>query len=376
MSGEDEGFTPPEYSEEQEPQDKSDENLGGLGNKEVQKEPLWREKVLEGVSQKDQEAIHRMRLFFEEKETPQTWYYSGASADISPTLIAPSDTVHWWVDPSYDASSHLHLVTHAGERLEGDISSPYKTLGDSVQEAVPWEQAWQDGRQTLNIDGRTTIEMVGGKTQEKGTAPEKIDVIYTNPFSTFPGPDALINLKMGGYYVAVTVDERPPNLDLRQLEYTFEEGGLRKVSLQDLGFRHIRTEEVANWSFPAVGRIRGTTTGGQLKFNVYEKEREFTPEEEDILRLDSVGFWIDTTHNGLIGIGLVNAPPEARKMGEEEYRSAVRMYFDVMNSLKGDSLDTANSVSDHIREVMARSGSSEHETALRIFNEEQEAARA
>lgn len=371
MSGETEGFVPPEYFEGEEGTNgDSIKKSGETSVGKEQSEPLWREKVLEGMSQEDQEAIRRMRSFFEEKGPAQRWYYSGAGGDISPTLIAPSDTEHWWVDPSYEASTRLYLVTHQNINLENDITNPYRTLGAPIEEAVPWEQAWQSGRQTLSIDNRTTIKMVGGVTQDKETAPEGIDVIYTNPLSTFPGPDVFINLREGGYYVSVTLEDSNPKLDIHLLEYTSDNGESKRINLQDLGFRHIRTEEVTNWDFPAVGRIRGTTTGKKLRFNIYEKTREFTLEEKDILRLDSTAWEISGTYDNLIGIGLVSADPEFRRLYEEEFRGAVRRYFERINNLKGDSQDIADSVGAYVEDLIKGGEDSPEQAKIRRIYEE------
>ena len=371
MDGETDGFVPPEFSEGQEQPDSSRENLGGVGGEEAQKGPLWREKVLEGMSQEDQEAVRRMRSFFEENGPGQKWYYSGAGGDISPTLIAPSDTEHWWVDPRYDASSRFYIVTGVNGGLVEDISNPYKTLGALVKEAVPWDQAWQRGRQTLVVDDRTTIEMVGGGTQEKETAPEDIDVIYTNPISTFPGPEALINLKAGGYVVSVELEGPGRGLDLYLLKYPIDGGNSRQANLHDFGWRHIGAEEVTKWDFPAAGGTIGSITDEKLTFNIHEKTRELTPEEKDILRLDSVAFFMEHTHKGLIGTGHGNVTPEFRKIYEEEYRSAVRGYLEVMNNLKGNSKELAGSIQDYVEEEMELGrGYPEHERAKEIFEEE------
>lgn len=295
-------------------------------SQETDTPPLWWQHATEGMNAEDQLSIQRMRAFLGEKAKNQRWYYSGSGPDVSPTFIAPYTTEHWYVDPSYNESHRFYRET-----LGQEFSEPFQKLGGKVELARPWEEAWKTRRQTITVDGKTTLQLIGGLTQDKRTAPDRIDVIYTNPYSTSPGPDALIALKTGGYYVyANDRDEEP--------KFNFSDHSGR---MEDLGFKKVDTFPLTNAHFPNVGELRTTTDGKPLFYQVYEKTRAFTPEEEDILQIDSSLWEIDYVLDEYVfRFDNGNFPPELAAVMDEDLSTAFTRYFDRITHSKGSSADT------------------------------------
>jgi len=291
--------------------------------KESDAAPQWYVHATDGMSQPDQRAVQELRNLFTEHGTQQRWYYSGSGGDISPTFVAPYDAEHWMVDVGYDAT---HRFFHASYSQE--FSEPYQKLGGKVETTTPWVEGWKNKRQTVTIDGKTKLQLIGGKTQDAETTPDSIDVIYTNPYSTTPGPDAWIALKAGGYYVVGS--DRDDRTKTRLLS-------LNK-SLEDLGVRRIKTVKVDSLHYPKAGKVAGTTDGKPIWYQVYEKSRPFTPEEEDMLQLDSSLWEIGCELDDFIyRFDTGNFPEdEARKM-EASLSTAFTRYFDRIQNLKGNS---------------------------------------
>lgn len=298
-----------------------------LKDKPVSKEPdaapQWYISATEGMSSTDQQAVGELRKLFTEHGTPQRWYYSGSGGDISPTFVAPFDTEHWMVDVGYDAT---HRFFHESYSLA--FSEPYQKLGGRVETTTPWDEGWRNKRQTVVIDDKTRLQLVGGKTQDRETTPDLIDVIYTNPYSTTPGPDAWIALKTGGYYIVGS--DRDDRKRTRLLSFN--------KSLEDLGVRRVRTVKLDTLHYPQAGKIAGTTDSKPVWYQVYEKSRPFTPEEEDMLQLDSSLWEIGCELDDFIyRFDTGNFPEDIARKMEADLSTAFARYLDKVQNLKGNS---------------------------------------
>lgn len=297
--------------------------LFGKGGESTKKQerviPAWQEKAIEGVSRKDHWAISEVRSFFQKNGADhQRWYYAGANADIVPAIIAPAKTEHWWVDPSYDGSHRFHR-----ESLSIELVQPFVKLGAEVQTASSWEEAWRNKRQVITVSSKTVIKLIGGLTQDESTVPETIDVIYTNSFSPLPGPEALMALKRGGFFLVAN-----DNPEINQVKLHTSE-----KSLTDFGFQEAASIDVSKLSFPSIGKIRATSDGKAITFQIYRKTRDFTPEEIDLLQFDSCLYRV--TKGEFYDFVLRYKPdeysPEDKAILEESLRAAIKRYFSRIN---------------------------------------------
>lgn len=297
--------------------------------------PSWWQNAIKGMSPEDAREISKLRRYFTDKGLPQHWYYSGAGSDISPTLIAPHQSEHWFIDPSYDSSNNLHRV-RSGEEL----TEPYRRLGAEVHLDNPWDDAWRLRSQTIRIGEGTAIRLAGGRTQDIATVPDSIDVIYTNPFSTTPGPDALSRLRKGGLYIFT--NDRPDGE--KPIAESFGK------TLEDLGFRLVYTSVVGNYHFPNAGKIRSSSEGKPIIFQVYEKTRDFTPVEEDLLHLDSsLREILEEFDEFVFRYDTGNFPVERAYQLEADLRTAITRYFVGVKNLKSDDRSYSETMSARLK---------------------------
>lgn len=275
----------------------------------------WQEKAIEGMSKKDQRAISEVRSFFQKNGGDhQRWYYAGANADIVPAIIAPAKTEHWWVDPAYDGSHRFHR-----ESLSTELVQPFVKIGAEVQTVSSWEEAWQNKRQIITVNGETVIRLVGELTQDESAVPETMDVIYTNSYSPLPGPEALMALKRGRFFLVAN-----DNLNINQVKLHTSE-----KSLTDLGFQETASIGIDKLSFPNIGEIRATSEGKTITFQIYKKTRDFTPEEIDLLQFDSCLYRVTKSefYDFVLRFRPENYSPEDNATLEESLRVAIKRYF-------------------------------------------------
>lgn len=291
--------------------------------KEPEKIPQWYQHATDGMSLHDQQSITEVRRFFTDQGNSQHWYYSGSGRDISPTFIAPYDSEQWMVDVGYDSSHNWFQAS-----FSQDLSKPYEKLGAHVKTAVPWDDGWRNKRQTVIIDGKTKLQLVGGKAQDKETVPDSIDVIYTNPYSYSPSPDALIKLKTGGYYVIGNLRSSTDTTKLRNF----------KKTLGDFGLQLVKNVKINTLHYPKAGKVAGTTDGKSLWYQVYEKSRAFTPEEEDMLQMESslseIAYELQMF---LYRVSNENLQEEIDRHVEADLSQAFVRYFAGICHLKGNS---------------------------------------
>lgn len=291
--------------------------------KEPEEIPQWYLHATDGMSFHDQQSITEVRRFFTDQGNPQRWYYSGSGRDISPTFIAPYNTEYWMVDVGYNRSHHWF---HAS--FSQDLSEPYGKLGARVGTVVPWDDGWRKKRQTVIIDGKTKLQLVGDKAQNKETVPDSIDVIYTNLGSPRPGPDALVRLKTGGYYIVGNPPKGISGTELRNFNKT----------LADFGLRDIKVVEVNLLHYPKAGKVAGMADGNRMEYHVYEKSRAFTPEEEDMLQMKSSLSEIDyELQMFLYRVSNENLQERVDRHAEKNLSQAFARYFANIYHLKGNN---------------------------------------
>lgn len=231
----------------------------------------WQDIIVEGMHAQDVLAIGELRSFFVDRGIPQVWYYAGAGVDVSPIFIAPIHAEHWFIDPRYNEGHKFYDQSFLNELFD-----PYRKLGVDVTLDHSRDQASGVNKWVLLIDGNTRLRLIGGKTQDSLSVPQSVDVVYTNPYSTSPGPDSLSTLRVGGLFVAANDREKKTEVI-----------NVPDKTIDDFGFRLIKVVKIENYHFNRVGKIRATTEGETIYFNIYEKTRSFSTAEKDQLQLGS-----------------------------------------------------------------------------------------
>lgn len=269
----------------------------------------------------DKYTLIETRRLIQERSQRQIWYYSGANSDITPTLLAPLDSKHWWVDPAYDGSHRFHRNS-----LGEEITAPFAKLGAATELETNWEDAWRQKKQEITVDRDMSIHLVGKQTQESDTTPGIIDVIYTNAYSTTPDPKAFINLRKDGLYVVV---DDSPSGKKSKLDLPGRQGNLIQM-----GFQEIYTKKM-KLHFPALGVMHATTNDKDVTIHIYEKTRNFFPEEEDLLHLDSSLWEINYVFDDFVfRFDTGNLPISVSIQLEDSLRSALTRFRERLISLK------------------------------------------
>lgn len=236
----------------------------------------WYDRILELLSPTDREAVGRMRAFFLQRPTPQNWYYPLAGADNVPIFIAPRLTTHWLVDLGYDrkAREQARKYKYTERVLADNFVRPFERLGAKVTLEFPWETALRNRRQTMIIDSDTRIELVGADIDYEEIVPRPYDVIYNNDYLGMQILGEFIELKTRGLYVFAAA------MDFDNTLRDHSSG----LSLADFGLTKQATFVVENFSLPGIDRIESVPAGTEVFFQIYEKPRDFTEEEKDILK--------------------------------------------------------------------------------------------
>lgn len=120
-------------------------------------------------------------------------------------------------------------------------------------------------------------------------------------------------------------------------------------SPEDFGVRKVQTFKVDSFHFPKAGKMAGTSDGKAIWFQVYEKSHPFSPEEEDILHLDSSLWEIDYELDNFIY--RTNADKytddDIRKLESSLYEMFTR-HFDRIFHPKGKDSSLLKKVNAHI----------------------------
>lgn len=225
-----------------------------------EKRPPYLEHALKTMSPEDRRVVDILRASFEKRGKKQNWYYAGAGTDIVPVLIAPEGTTHHFVDPLYEEFSTTEEPLQA--RLEksflrSDLGAQHQDHNGDLRTSLP--------------DG-SSIEWKSKSAELKETVPDQLDVVYTNHISPEPNPQALQKLKVGGLFVL----ESPPHLV--EGAFNHPSGVLR---LTDAGLKPLKEGITVQSMNPQDAEdLLVYYYGGKNEFNVFEKTREFTPEEQ------------------------------------------------------------------------------------------------
>ncbi|MEI6532689.1 MAG: hypothetical protein WCO06_02525 [Candidatus Roizmanbacteria bacterium] len=113
----------------------------------------WQKQIVSGMPIVDKRTIYRVRNFLARNGSKQRWQYVGAGVDIFPTIIAPADTTHWYVDPDYGPERRFR----SADQIERCLTDPYNLVGSTVHTDKPWDVAMSTGYQRLTVDGSTKI---------------------------------------------------------------------------------------------------------------------------------------------------------------------------------------------------------------------------
>jgi len=296
----------------------------------------WYSRVLEGMSPEDCQSITKLRAYFRQQGPNQKWFYGGAGRDVTPVMIAPVDTEHWFTDLIY--SENHHMNTDLRDKV-AVMANPLRRLGASVTKTKDWLDVWHDGRQKLTVDGTTVIQLVAGDVHDDLGLPQSFDVIYRR-YSPDLNPDILIGLKTGGHYLVCGREQEDRVLT--------HKNNLGK-SFTDLGIIEVDTVMVKKLKFPKAGDIDATSNGDKVWFHIYQKTRAFTPEEENMLKLNSSLTEIQRAANSFIILPQEsNVTPEIVNKMEERLELVLRRYFERKNQLKGNSTVLASKVQQTI----------------------------
>lgn len=242
----------------------------------------WYEKVPTLLSPKNREALHNLRNFFLERPKPQNWYYPCAGADNLPIFIAPRLTTHWFVDSGYDASKDREYE-YTARKLADNFVKPFERLGAKVKCTLPWEAALDQGRQTVIIGSDTRIELVGADIDSEQTVPRPYGVIYNNDYMGMQIPGEFVELATGGLYVCATGYDFDDSLKLTNYGGILPEK-LSGATLADFGLIKRTTFAVEDFSLPGIDVIETVPEGTMVFFQIFEKTRPFTEEENAILK--------------------------------------------------------------------------------------------
>lgn len=280
----------------------------------------WWDKALDGVSEAIKPQIERLRSVFTEFGSNQRWYYCGAGADVLPVLLAPQGSILRYVDPAYHVGDWIHTPQFGQE-----LTDPFRKLGAKVEIERPWEVAFREGQQVINIDSSTKVEVFGCKAEDEESYPtnERLDVVYTNDFSPV-GTESLISLKSNGVLVTATKG-KSDGIHLK----IFDKG------LNELGFEHDESVQVDDTALPSIGDVRATTDHSKITFQVFRKTREFSQEELDLLRMDSALWDFRTTlERSLMLFDEKIHSPKERDNANQEFRRTLDRYFRLAKQMK------------------------------------------
>lgn len=234
--------------------------VGGENRDQKEKRPPYLEHALKTMSPEDRQVVDTLRASFEKRGKQQNWYYAGAGTDIIPVLIAPEGTTHHFIDPEYEELSTTDEPLQAKLEksfLRSDLGAQHQDHNGDLHTSLP--------------DGGS-IEWKSKSADLTEIVPNELDVVYTNHISPEPNPRALQNLKVGGLFVL----ESPSYLVEGDLNHP--DGVLR---LADAGFKPLKEGITVQSMNPQDAKdLLLYGYGGKKKFNVFEKTREFTPEEQ------------------------------------------------------------------------------------------------
>ncbi|MFA6027729.1 MAG: hypothetical protein WC752_02285 [Patescibacteria group bacterium] len=216
--------------------------------------------VLDGMSDKDKNLIYTLRTAFERRGKNQKWYYPASGYDVVPLLISPEGTKHSFVDPIYH--EEVNGQNNLRQRLE---SSFLRKSSDITHEDR------EKGLHTELTDG-SAIEWIAEPAQQNESVPEDLDAIYTNFISTEPNPEVLKKLKESGLYIIDAPENRAQN-------FINHPAGVR--SLEDCGFRLLKGNiGLDSLKVGDAGGLLNYSQGSSHNFNIWEKTRQFSPEEQ------------------------------------------------------------------------------------------------
>lgn len=243
----------------------------------------WQDRALRGVSTKDKKVYEQFKEFVQDCSELPRWYYGGAGVDITPTLIAPVKTEHWWVDPVYNLFAGINYTYFNPREMNDDlramklgelIEQPYKRIGCELSLLKPWQEALKQANQTLSVDGQTTIRMMGDLTSVPATRPDSCGAIFSS-FATYkPHPSVLKALRIKGKFI----DRSPADqhYGLHPERHSLE--GSYKLPAELLGFEFVRSFHLDTLFFPAFGKLRINNSGVATIFYVFEKKAEMEAE--------------------------------------------------------------------------------------------------
>ncbi len=251
------------------------------GQFEQQPEPEWKHRALEQLSPADRRAVEVIQGEFARYLGPdQVWYQADARTDLTATILAPACAKHWRVDPAYSADSFVHgYHPHGKENYGKQLTNPFQALGANVEVALPWQDAWQQGRQGMRLAGETVLEMRGGHHNDPKTMPTQVDVIYDALGSPQVGPELLSRLSIGGIIVAESSKDYRKILPLTETHR----------SLTSLGFSDQGSAIVRDLHVPALelsrprGRLNEDASAHLVRsvfLTVFRKDRELIDYDE------------------------------------------------------------------------------------------------
>lgn len=323
------------------------------GNEEQFIENDWQSRILKRVNQHDKEAIEELRMMLSTDED-QTWYYSGAGVDLLPLIFSQLNSTHVRVDPGYKKN---HMFYRDG--LADNFTRPFKNLRVPINLSKEWDEALEQGSQTITIDGKTIIELVGKKTQAQEATPTRIDVIYTNPFSPSPDTSAYKALEIGGFFIKAFLKEA-----------TIKSANYLGIPLEDIGFSFIKNISIDKAHFPVVGKVAGTTDGKALDLHIYQKTREITDQEYLKLQVISRSSeMVNVFANFVFAYDYSNLNDSSKQITEDEYADAVERYVKTIVLLKMNDLESANKLIAELKLFFSSDGDFPNENIFYPFGD-------
>ncbi len=236
----------------------------------LESEPLitWREKVTAELSAEDKLRWNALRATLCARGANEVWSYPAAGFDMLPVLLAPAGTRHEFIDPRYKD------LQKQDPRVRQHVLEPFENLGATG--SLTQDNAEQ---LRLDLDDSTSIDFLPSLAEEHpSTGP--VDVVYNNYVSWYKGPaptSTLGRLKVHGLFI---YGSRLPHTDRADHLLGVDD------NLESFGFKKRDHVSISSLKIPAIEKAN-IARGQQLHLTLMEKERELTPEEMDVLQLNS-----------------------------------------------------------------------------------------